>query len=196
MESFFYAIGEWLSDAGVWAYVLAPLATAAVAILPIPAELPAITNGMLFGPLVGTAITWGGAMLGAVVSFELARWLGRPAAERVLSRSALARADSIASDAGWAGLLLARLVPFIAFTALNWGAGLTRIPRGRFLWTTAVGILPGAIVFTATGWGMTRIFRTLPWAATVAAVAFLAWLWYRRRADVPASVQSKTDATT
>ena len=46
--------------------------------VPFPAEVVAMANGMLYGPLWGTLITWVGAMLGAYLAFGLARWLGRP----------------------------------------------------------------------------------------------------------------------
>ena len=185
MQEFFQDIALWLEAIGWWAYVVAPLIMAGVAILPIPAEAPAMINGALFGPLVGTAVSWTGAMLGSAISFELARRMGRPVAERLISAPALDRVDRWVESAGWWGLLLARFMPLIAFTALNWGAGLTPVSRWRFTWTTAVGIIPGAIIFTASGWGITRLLERLPWLATglAAAIAlFLGIRWFRNRA--------------
>lgn len=187
METLFGQIGGWLDGVGWWAWLIAPLLMATVAILPVPAEAPALLNGMLFGPVAGTAVTWTGAMLGALASFEIARAAGRPAAERWLRPEALERADRLVVKAGWGGLLLARLVPLIAFTALNWGAGLAPIRRWTFVWTTAVGILPGAILFTATGWGLGGLTGRLPWVTlglAAAALMWVAWRW-RRRAPTP-----------
>lgn len=181
MEQFFYDIGAWMEAIGGWAYLIAPLVMAGVAILPIPAEAPAMINGALFGPFTGTVITWVGAMGGAMASFEIARTLGRPVAERVLQPASLERADRVVIRAGWGGLLLARFMPLIAFTALNWGAGLTPISRWRFFWTTAVGIVPGTIVFTASGWGLTALLERLPWVALGVAVVLLAWIAWRTR---------------
>ena len=45
---------------------------------PFPAEFVAIANGMAYGPLWGTVVTWIGAMCGALVAFALSRALGRP----------------------------------------------------------------------------------------------------------------------
>ena len=132
MEQLFYDIGDWLRSVGPWAYVVAPLVMAAVAVLPIPAEAPAMVNGAIFGPPIGILLTWTGAMLGAVVSFELSRRLGRPVAERFARPAALAKVDRLVLDAGWGGLLIARFMPLIAFTVLNWGAGLTPVGRWRF----------------------------------------------------------------
>jgi uncharacterized membrane protein YdjX (TVP38/TMEM64 family) len=181
LEQLFYDIGAWMEAIGWWAYLIAPLVMAGVAILPIPAEAPAMINGALFGPIAGTVVTWVGAMAGAMASFEIARALGRPAAERVLSSAALERADRVVLRAGWGGLLLARFLPLIAFTALNWGAGLTQIRRWRFFWTTAIGIVPGAIVFTASGWGFTALLERLPWVALGVAVLLVVWLVFRTR---------------
>jgi uncharacterized membrane protein YdjX (TVP38/TMEM64 family) len=195
LEQFFYDIGAWLDALGGWAYLIAPLIMAGVAILPVPAEAPAMVNGMLFGPFVGTLVTWIGAMGGAMASFEIARALGRPAAERILRPATLEKADGFVMRAGWGGLLLARFMPLIAFTALNWGAGLTPIRRWRFLWTTAIGIVPGAIVFTASGWGLTALLERVPWVALGVAVLLLAWFFWRghRRArELESSPDDKT----
>lgn len=193
MDQLFYDIGDWLAGIGGWAYVVAPLVMAGVAILPVPAEAPAMVNGLLFGPIGGTAVTWCGAMLGAVASFELARALGRPAAERLVTPARLRKADDLVERAGWGGLLLARFMPLVAFTALNWGAGLTPVTRWRFLWTTALGIVPGAIVFTVSGWWFARTLRHLPWIALIFAILLVAWWWRRERRTARATRSTAED---
>ena len=191
MTELLAGVGTWMGDLGIWAYLVAPLVMAVVAVLPVPAEAPAMINGALFGPWLGSLLTWLGALAGAWLSFELARRFGRPLAERVVPERALARTDRMVGHLGWAGMLGLRLVPFVAFTALNWGAGLTEMPRGRFLWTTALGILPGTLLFTASGSGLPLLLERAP---TVAGPMFagvlglwIAYTWWRhRRRDVPA----------
>lgn len=174
---------------GPWSFVIAPLLMIVVAILPIPAEFPAMLNGMIFGPLIGTTITWLGAIVGAWISFELARRFGRPLTGRFVRSTLLERADRVMDSAGWPGLLTIRLIPAVAFTALNWGAGLTTVPRWTFLWTTTLGILPGAIVFTVSGTGVAALFRANPTAAVgLGFVVFVVTGWtvvryWRRRAE-------------
>lgn len=155
-------ISQIIEQSGAWMYLLAPLFMVVVAVLPIPAEIPAMLNGMIFGTVVGGVITWSGAVVGAVISFELACRFGRPLAERLASRETLAKTDRVALSAGWPALVAARLFPLIAFTALNWGAGLTAIPRWTFVWTTALGIVPGVILFTASGSGLAAFYRRNP----------------------------------
>lgn len=181
----FVALEAWLTGMGGWALLAAPLVMAGVAVLPIPAEAPAMLNGALFGPVAGTLITWTGALAGAWISFEIARALGRPIASRIVPARALDRTDALVDQAGWSGLLVLRLLPVVAFTAINWGAGLTSVSRWRFLWTTALGIVPGAILFTASGSAMAALIERgstpAAWAAAAAVVAFLAWAFRRSR---------------
>ncbi len=43
----------------------------------VPATVPTLAAGVLFGPMLGTVLTLAGALLGAVAAFELARGAGR-----------------------------------------------------------------------------------------------------------------------
>ena len=189
MDAFFANIEAWMAGLGGWAYAVAPLVMTGVSILPIPAEAPAMANGMLFGPVVGTLITWGGALAGAWISYEIARGLGRPFAARWVREDVVQKVDETAERAGWSGLIVLRLMPVVAFTALNWGAGLCGVPRGRFLWTTAVGIAPGAFLFTSSGVGLSALWRRSPplagGAVLIVVIVSLVWV-LRRRSAVPA----------
>ena len=176
MGDLFQAIEMWLAGSGVWGYPIAVGLMAGVAVMPIPAEIPAAMNGMLFGPLRGTAITWLGAVLGAQVSFELSRRLGRPAVERIVPAAALTKVDHIVNAASWPGLLAARLTPAVAFTALNWGLGLTACSRAQFCWTTAIGILPGTVLFVYSGERLARLYSRQPILTVILVCLILATL--------------------
>ena len=176
------------------AYFAAPLLMAIVALLPFPAEVPAMLNGLLFGPWIGSLVSWSGAMMGAWASFELARRFGRGAITRWGGSAALARADRFTRGAGWWGLIVLRLIPLVAFTALNYGLGLTDVSRRRFLWTTAIGITPGAVVFTSSGVGLGYLWRQSPvlgWSGVGAvALVSLGAYWRRARAETRAEADS------
>ena len=153
--------------------------------IPFPGEFVALAAGMIYGPVWGTLITWSGAMLGAFLSFGLARWLGRPFVEAVLAERHRRALDTFTARRGTSALLISRFIPVIAFNLINYAAGLTRVSWLTFAWTTGVGILPltalmvvmGDRMTALTGWGWTVL--------TVGAVVF--WLIYvvlraRRRA--------------
>jgi hypothetical protein len=89
-----------IEGSGGWAYVLAYGYTMGVAIVPFPAEFPAMLNGIIFGPVLGTMITWSAALVGAQISFELSRRFGRPLVARFLRPEALGRADRVVVASG------------------------------------------------------------------------------------------------
>lgn len=145
--------------------------------VPFPAELLAIANGMIFGPIWGVAITWTGAMLGAMAAFGLARSLGRPVIERMLARDQRIQLDRWVGQVDPAALLLARLLPLIAFNLVNYVAGLAGIGWWTFLWTTAVGILPMTIAMVVLGEGLENFPA---WAWLLVGAMLLGAGWWRR----------------
>jgi uncharacterized membrane protein YdjX (TVP38/TMEM64 family) len=110
--------------------------------VPFPAELIAIANGMVYGTVLGIAITWVGAMLGAFLAFGLARHFGRPFVGRVLAPRNMERVDAWVAQYGGGALLFSRFIPLIAFNLINYAAGLAGVSWWTFAWTTGVGILP------------------------------------------------------
>src|SRR5262249_21911388 len=125
---------------GAWGPVASMLLMVLHSFMPIPAEIIAVANGMMFGVPGGAAVTWCGAMLGAASAFALARWLGRPFVLRVVpdARRAQIGRGPARADA----LIVLRLIPVISFNLVNSAAGLAGARWWTFLWTTALGILP------------------------------------------------------
>jgi uncharacterized membrane protein YdjX (TVP38/TMEM64 family) len=94
---------------------------------------------------------------------------------------------------GAPGLLLLRLTPVVAFTAINWAAGLTPLSRWTFFWTTAVGIIPGSILFTVSGSGLAALYRRHPVIAialTIALVSFALLVHRRIRREAAAEIHA------
>lgn len=147
--------------------------------LPLPSEVIAFANGMIFGPWLGVAVTWSGAMLGAILSYALARWLGRPFVRWALPERHWQRIDAIPTRAGV--LLIVRLMPVISFNLVNYAAGLLGVRWWPFLWTTGLGILPLTIAMVLLGHEMLGA----PWLSltVLAAIVFASWLtWHLLRA--------------
>ena len=135
-------LGAWIESLGSWGMLVIVALMVVHCFVPFPAEILALCAGAIFGTVVGTALVWTGAMIGAALSFGLARLLGRAAVVRLLSRSQTVSLDAWVADQGPVTLLISRFVPIIAFNLINYAAGLTQVSWRTFLWTTAIGILP------------------------------------------------------
>lgn len=142
--------------------------------LPFPAEIIALANGMIYGPLWGAAITWVGAMLGASMAFGLVRLFGRSFVRRLLPDHHWRRLADWSHAHGGAALIISRLIPLIAFNLINFAAALTEISWWTFLWATGLGILPLTVLLAVLGDNM----QTLPlWAlGLIIVVVLLGWI--------------------
>ncbi len=172
------AVERFVQSWGAWSALASVALMVLHSFVPLPAEIIPIANGMLFGPLIGIALTWTGAMLGAALSFALARGLGRGFVRLVLSEARFQRLAQIAPRPGT--LLYVRLVPLISFNLVNYAAGLMGVSWGTFLWTTALGILPLTVAMVLLGDAMLRAPLWLL-AAIAAALLLLLWLVVARR---------------
>lgn len=169
---------ELIRSWGIWG-VAATIGLMVVhSFIPFPAEFVALAAGMIYGPFWGTAITWVGAMLGALLAFGLARWLGRPFIEAVLPERHWTAVDEWTERQGASTLLISRLIPVIAFNLINYAAGLTKLSWFTFIWATGIGILPLTTLMVVMGVQM----RSLPWWALVALTAAAIALWFLWRA--------------
>lgn len=143
--------------------------------LPLPAEIIAVANGMLFGVFGGVLVTWVGAMLGALLSFALARWLGPTTVRRWVSTKQWHRVEIWRGDP--VALVLVRLIPVISFNLINLAAGIAGVSWWRFIWTTGVGILPLTVAMVVAG---ERLLEApTEWSLTATAVAVALWAIWR-----------------
>ncbi len=131
--------------------LLSVAAMIATALSVLPAQVVAIANGMAFGPVVGFALTWTGGLIGACIGFYAARLLGRKPILRLLGTSRFAILDAWVDRHGVLVFLLARLIPFIPFFLLNYGAGLANLRFASYLSITAIGIIPMALLCVTLG---------------------------------------------
>ena len=167
---------------GPWAALGSILLMVVHSFVPFPAEILTIANGMVFGPLWGSVITWVGAMLGALGTFGLVRLLGRPFVHRMLSANQLERLSAWSATRGGLALFIGRLIPVIAFNLLNYGAALTEISWWSFTWATGLGILPLTILLNVFGDSILAM-KSWNWVwLLLGALALLVWALARLRA--------------
>lgn len=141
------AVVDAAGPAGPLVYVAVyGLATVAL----VPGGALTVLAGLLFGPLLGTAVALTGASVGATAAFGVARRLGRARIRRLLG-SRLQRVDGWLADRGFAAVLTLRLIPVVPFNVLNYAAGLTGVPPRAYIAATVLGVIPGAFAYAALG---------------------------------------------
>jgi uncharacterized membrane protein YdjX (TVP38/TMEM64 family) len=74
---------------------------------------------------------------------------------------------------GAATLLSLRLIPLIPYNAICYAAGITRVPLGRYSWTTVVGITPLTVLVAYLG-SRLRSPNFADWRVWLLIVAFVA----------------------
>jgi len=123
--------------------------------LPV-ATILSLTIGFLFGLWVGTAIILLSATLGATLVFLAARYVFAGA----ISRRMGTMANKFVSEFNrndFNYLLFLRLVPLFPFWLINLATAFTPIKVQTYVLATAIGIIPGAFVFTNLGQSLGRI---------------------------------------
>jgi uncharacterized membrane protein YdjX (TVP38/TMEM64 family) len=171
-------LAVWVRSFGMWAPVLVIALMIIHSFVPFPAELLAICAGAVFGTVLGSALIWSGAMLGAVLSFGLSRALGRDLVRRYLPTRHFATLDKWTDEQGAFTLLISRFIPVIAFNLINYAAGLTRVSFWTFVWTTSLGILPITVLSVYLGAQMRDLSWSLILSISLAGIAVI-WLFQR-----------------
>ena len=169
------AIRAWILEFGIWA----PIASVVLMLLqtvvaPLPSSPVTFANGLVFGVWWGALLSWASALAAAAVAFGLSRAFGRPVAERFATSAALASADTFFARWGVWAVLVGRLLPVVSFDVVSYAAGLTPMRFGAFLLATAIGMMPGTLLYAWLGHVGGTSAAALLW--TVAAMTALGLL--------------------
>jgi LPXTG-motif cell wall-anchored protein len=147
---------ETIGGLGLWApFAFMLMQVAQVVIAPLPGQVSGLIGGFLFGPWLGLLYTVIGSFIGFWIVFVLARRLGRPFVERFVKTETLEKFDGLLSRRGPFVLFLIYLLPAFPDDVISFIAGLTRIPIRTLLLVSVAGRLPGYLVLSFAGDGLT-----------------------------------------
>jgi uncharacterized membrane protein YdjX (TVP38/TMEM64 family) len=122
----------------------------AVVISPIPSMPLTFSSGIIWGSYLGTIYSVIGGEIGAILSFILARKLGRTFIEKHLHQNISLKKELSDNRLFWI-ILTARIFPFFQFDIVSYGAGLTKISLPKFAIATLIGMLPTTFLFVRFG---------------------------------------------
>jgi uncharacterized membrane protein YdjX (TVP38/TMEM64 family) len=151
---------------------------------PVPGEATGFVGGLFFGTVEGVVYSTLGLTLGSWVAFMLARWLGRPLVERLVSRETMRRYDYVMRHKGLFLAFLLFLIPGFPKDYLCYLFGLGHMRQRDFLLVSVSGRLLGTTLLTLGG----AYFRDERWGAFfvvvgVSLAAVLIVMIYRDRIE-------------
>lgn len=164
------ALRAYFLSFGPWAPVTSALLMIFQSVIaPLPAFVITFTNGLLFGAFWGTLLSWSSAMAGAALCFFLSRIFGRPVVEKLAGAHNLDLVDKFFDRYGKHAIIVARLLPFVPFDPISYGAGLTGMSFWGFFLATGVGQLPATIVYSYLGQSASGTVKVLLFVFAVVA---------------------------
>ncbi len=120
-------------------------------LVPIPSELVLLASGMIWGFWIGGIMGIIGSMAAGLLCYYIAYKGGRPLAEKFVGESALNMADVFIEKYGTGAILIARLLPFVAFDPISYISGVLRYPIKKYTIATFIGSIPRAFFFAFLG---------------------------------------------
>jgi uncharacterized membrane protein YdjX (TVP38/TMEM64 family) len=106
-----------------------------------------LVGGAIYGTALGSLLNWIGATLGGLGAYGVAGRLGGDAVRGLLRRHTRAL-DVITERADFATMIRLRLLPVVPFNVINYAAGLAPVRFRPYALSTALGIIPGTVVYT------------------------------------------------
>jgi uncharacterized membrane protein YdjX (TVP38/TMEM64 family) len=129
-----------------WAGPTFALLYAAATSLGLPITPLTLAAGVIFGVVLGAALSWAGAVVGAAGGYLIARRLGAGVI-RTLAGTRADRIEQLTRSTSFTTLLRLQLIPVVPLSALNVACGMARVPFWRYVAAAAVGVIPGSVIY-------------------------------------------------
>ncbi|MED1466953.1 TVP38/TMEM64 family protein [Bacillus salipaludis] len=139
---------ESIRQLGVFGIVFGIMIQSVVNVIPAPGEFVSLFLIEIYGPVAGGFYSFIGGVIGAVLAYHLSDWIARPIIEP-MAKPYLEKIDRWLKKRGDIGLLIIRFVPLVPYHFINYAAGILRVNKMAFIWTTALGILPYTITISS-----------------------------------------------
>ena len=163
-----------------------------VVVAPIPGEVNGFIGGYLYGPVLGTLYSTIGLTLGSWLAFVLARWLGLPFVEKVISPRIIQKYDYFMEHRGIFITFILFVIPGFPKDALSYLIGLSHMKTSTFLIICTAGRLLGTMMLSISGY-CARNDQNIAMAAILGMSALIVILAYYYHNDILRLVRKKRD---
>lgn len=153
--------------------ILAPLV--AFVLFMVQAALPvfpyivlAAAGGLLFGFKLGFLLSWLGALAGACLAYWICKLLGGEWAARKIKERWGYDVKRMNGEMAFWSIVIARVLPVVPTPIINVAAALGGVPFWNFFFSSAIGKIPTAVLYTGLG---ICLFQTRDIKLTLAIIA-------------------------
>ncbi len=161
-----------------------------VIVAPIPGEVNGFIGGYLYGPVLGSLYSTIGLSLGSWIAFVLARRLGLPFVEKVISPQIIEKYDYFMEHRGVLITFILFLIPGFPKDALSYLIGLSRMKTSTFLLVCTGGRLLGTVMLSVSG-NCARNGQNIAMAAILGTSALIVALAYYYHEELLGLVRKK-----
>lgn len=141
---------NWILSFGFWAPVIYIIVYTIRPLVFFPASVLSIAGGLAFGAWMGTVYTIIGATLGAMLSFYVAKTLGKSFVKKEWTGNA-GKIQAQMEENGFLYVLLFRFIPVINFDLISYMAAIAKVRFTSFALATFIGIIPGTFAYNFLG---------------------------------------------
>jgi uncharacterized membrane protein YdjX (TVP38/TMEM64 family) len=153
--SWLTSLFEFLASLGPWGPVALVGVYIVFCVFLIPASIPTLAAGILFGVFKGSLVAMTGGVAGACAAYWIGRLLARGwVVRRIAKNRQFLALDNAADEHGLAVVMLSRLSPIAPYVLLNYAFGLTKVAFWKYLLGTVIGVMPAMIMFVYVGAGL------------------------------------------
>lgn len=140
----------WIESYGIWAPLVYIVLYTIRPLIFFPASLLSLAGGLVFGVWLGTLYTIVGAVSGAILSYAVARGLGKKIIQKNWDGKA-AKIQQQMEQNGFLYVLVFRLIPVINFDLISYLAAFAKVRFVSFALATLIGIIPGTFAYNFLG---------------------------------------------
>ena len=180
------AIIDYIRSFGTYAMLVSIMI---VIFINVVAVLPNIfllaANGIIFGIIPGTIISWLAESIGVIISFFIMRYFGQDGATALIRRSnMLKKVDDYSGKNGFKIMIIARSIPFIPSGLITALAAISEIHARDYILATLLGKFPSALIEVSIGHDLASYhdhMLRLTFFVLIAIGVYAAYIWQQKK---------------
>ncbi|MBM7633323.1 TVP38/TMEM64 family protein [Geomicrobium sediminis] len=147
------SFAAWLDAGGTESILLTALIATLLSLFPvIPYPIIGGILGAIYGPYLGSLVTWIGSSLASIVMFVFIRYGYQDLGQRILNRyTTLSKLNLLFERNAFMTIFLTRLIPIVPSIIVNVYSALSRVGFLTYTIASSIGKIPSMILFATVG---------------------------------------------